>query len=650
MMVSWAERMHRRAAFIGNVVTSCGYSAAGGPYPRRIEKVKFGVPLEQLCRNGIPGPLLVLMLKLNKEAPFRKDVFRAPGHQAQMKQLIHFLQQGRLVNLDKFSVHTIASVMKKFLRKIPGGIFGPEVESILFSIFENETPLSEKRIRIHNLISGLSEVSQHLLVLMFGTFRLIAAHADSIQTGMTAEALGVSVAPSLFQSCVSDGRAARMEDVRRFKVASHITQFLIQNFGESDLFGRSNYEYYAKITGRILRVDQDWIFSFKYPSDLIAPRLSLSELQRHWLFLECDRWHATRSAASSPPLSASWAIRRGSSLRKHRSSGDPSVTTSVFQFPSPINKGLHPIDTRPSPAETKPLIHPLPPPPPPPPPAACTSVVVLSPPSSSAQTSDRSSPRLPPPPSSRQASPFPETRKIQFFSFPHPHESVVERDLTHGDVDSQSTPALLNASVIGLVEKGMEGESLIDMEGVSVRLSTSLDEGEMRRSCSSSSAGGSREGLVLTTDKDGAGSHPLIHFGGSMSLEQLRRENLRAESSKGLTYLPMVSDKMGMGGVHERQAERLRTRSEWFLRPAPQSPRRDPLLSTGAGAGGDSDDLTVPVAKQLRAYSFHGDEDLSSSPEKQHRVWSDSPQKASNTPEEEKENLFARSRGSTTLR
>jgi len=36
---------------------------------------------------------------------------------------------------------------------------------------------------------------------------------------MTSEALGVSVAPSFLQSCVSDGcKIAKMEDVHRFKV------------------------------------------------------------------------------------------------------------------------------------------------------------------------------------------------------------------------------------------------------------------------------------------------------------------------------------------------------------------------------------------------------------------------------------------------
>ena len=35
----------------------------------------------------------VMLLKLNKEGPFKKDVFRAPGHQGNMRKLVHFLQQ-----------------------------------------------------------------------------------------------------------------------------------------------------------------------------------------------------------------------------------------------------------------------------------------------------------------------------------------------------------------------------------------------------------------------------------------------------------------------------------------------------------------------------------------------------------------------------
>lgn len=85
--------------------------------------------------------------------------------------------------------------------------------------------------RICRLIVSLPVYTQHLLVLLFGTFRVIASNSDRGQTGMTSEALGVSVAPSFFQSCVSDGKNARMEDVLRFKVRyTHFVFVLVYIF------------------------------------------------------------------------------------------------------------------------------------------------------------------------------------------------------------------------------------------------------------------------------------------------------------------------------------------------------------------------------------------------------------------------------------
>ncbi|XP_035228361.1 rho GTPase-activating protein 20-like [Stegodyphus dumicola] len=290
-MSGWAQRMHRGAATLSNVVTSCGHTPV--PYPTRMEKVKFGVILDQVCKHDIPGPLLILILKLNKEGPYKKDVFRAPGHQGNMKKLIHFLQHGRLVNIENFSVYTIASVLKKFLRKLPGGIFGSENEEALFEII-NMDNIDEKRDKIHRLITSLPIVAQHLLVLLFGTFRAISSCSEKAQTGMSSEALGVSVAPSFFQSCVSDGKMARMEDVVRFKVATRIMKFLIDNFGVSNLFGRENYEYYARITGRILKVEEDWIFAFRYPPDSLVSRnydcKASLETEKSWLQQEAERW------------------------------------------------------------------------------------------------------------------------------------------------------------------------------------------------------------------------------------------------------------------------------------------------------------------------------------------------------------------------
>ncbi|XP_044317554.1 uncharacterized protein LOC108043798 isoform X3 [Drosophila rhopaloa] len=310
-MSSWAERVHRRAADLGNVVTSCGHPATAPAYPYRLEKVKFGVPLEEVCKhNNIPGPLLVLILKLNKESPNRRDVFRAPGHQGSMKKLIHFLQAGRLVNVDNYSVFTIASVLKKFLRKIPNGIFGRSGEMELFAIndLQNE---AEQTDRLHRLFGSLPKYTQHLLVLLFGTFRVIASNAAHASTGMTSEALGVSVAPSFFQSCVSDGKTARMEDVLKFKVSTKIMQNIIDKFATHDIFGRDNYEYYARVTGRILKVQDEWICSFQYPppprGKLAQQKYALQhslEAEKTWLQCQCERWGllAQEESRSTPAL------------------------------------------------------------------------------------------------------------------------------------------------------------------------------------------------------------------------------------------------------------------------------------------------------------------------------------------------------------
>jgi hypothetical protein len=259
---------------VGTVMTSCaGSQHQLRPYVGKLERVKFGVPLDQVCKPDLPGPLLMMLLKLNKEGPFKKEVFRAPGHAQSMRKLIHFLQQGRLVNIQNYSLSTIASVIKKFLRKIPGGIFGPENEAALFNSI-NMSESCERMKAVSRLITALPIYSQHVLVLLFGTFRIIAANSQTQGTNMTAQALGVSVAPSFFHTCVSAGKTARMEDVERFKDATTATSYIIDNFGMRDLFGRENYEYYARLTGRILRVEDEWIF-FTYPLDCLGVRSDL---------------------------------------------------------------------------------------------------------------------------------------------------------------------------------------------------------------------------------------------------------------------------------------------------------------------------------------------------------------------------------------
>ncbi|RWS14131.1 uncharacterized protein B4U79_15814 [Dinothrombium tinctorium] len=427
-----------------------------------IERVKFGAPLDQVCgiHNQIPGPLLILILKLNKEAPFKKDVFRAPGHQANMKKLIHFLQTGRLVNIDKFSVYTIASVLKKFLRKIPGGIFGPEIESRLFDIIHKEN-IEEKREEIHRLIKSLPVVNQQLLVLLFGTFRAIASSSEKASTGMTSEAIGVSVAPSFFQSCVSDGsKIAKMEDVHRFKVATTIMKFLIDNFGVSNLFGRENYEYYARISGRVLKVEENWIFAFKYPPDNLIPRKTSLEAEREWLHSEAQRWGL--------PLAANRQLQAISSSEE------------------------------------------------------CQSTPTLCPSTSGVTT------------------------------------SVISRGGEHGS-HSHATTTLVDEAYARLS---------MSLEENVFKVTTPKSPSSPAANTGSSASSVNSHQRLQDQKQQGKYGQPCEE---SINLDELKIVNRYAESTKSLSFLPMV---------HERQTQRMKTRSEWFLNPSESSA---PLSPSSAG-------------------------------------------------------------------
>ncbi|KIH64460.1 hypothetical protein ANCDUO_05230 [Ancylostoma duodenale] len=93
---------------------------------------------------------------------------------------------------------------------------------------------------------------------------------------MSPDAIAISVAPSLFHSCIHDGRQVKVEDVQRFKLASEVVKNIITSFGHTNLFPRECYEFYARITGRTLRVDENWLFTFQFPSkeDQLTPQLN----------------------------------------------------------------------------------------------------------------------------------------------------------------------------------------------------------------------------------------------------------------------------------------------------------------------------------------------------------------------------------------
>ncbi|EDW70775.1 uncharacterized protein RhoGAP71E isoform X2 [Drosophila virilis] len=606
-MSSWAERVHRRAADLGNVVTSCGHPATAPAYPYRLEKVKFGVPLEEVCKhnNNIPGPLLVLILKLNKESPNRRDVFRAPGHQGAMKKLIHFLQAGRLVNVDNYSVFTIASVLKKFLRKIPNGIFGRNGETELFAINELQNE-AEQTDRLHRLFASLPKYTQHLLVLLFGTFRVIASNAAHASTGMTSEALGVSVAPSFFQSCVSDGKTARMEDVLKFKVATKIMQHIIDKFATHDIFGRDNYEYYARVTGRILKVQDEWICSFQYPppprGKLAQQKYALQhslEAEKTWLQCQCERWGllAQEESRSTPALLTSSSSALENSVLSLGVSPEHSFIESCARLSVSLEgPGIFAMTSSPLPAkrngngngngtdydyddyadddeDNDELAHDF---------AAELELSNIAPAT----------------PAHQQQQQQQQLRGFQRLKQRHQHMMGAASNSQEDDEDEEDdeddelttvkrryrqnkkkplpsghhqrrlrtgTKSLdgggerrgSNATAPGTVATGADTTStaLAGSNGGKLkqqqRTCSRCNRGIRHSSSCSSNSGGA-------AGSNGGGNGNTGANSGGMTMEELRAVNRYAESTKSLSYLPQV---------HERQTARMRTRSEWFLGP-----------------------------------------------------------------------------------
>lgn len=58
------------------------------------------------------GYIQVLLLKVNKEGPSKKDIWRAPGNHAQIRTLARHMRDGTLVNISHFDEKTVASVIK----------------------------------------------------------------------------------------------------------------------------------------------------------------------------------------------------------------------------------------------------------------------------------------------------------------------------------------------------------------------------------------------------------------------------------------------------------------------------------------------------------------------------------------------------------
>ncbi|XP_006740292.1 rho GTPase-activating protein 20 [Leptonychotes weddellii] len=191
----------------------------------------FGVSLPDICENdNLPKPVLDMLFFLNQKGPLTKGIFRQSANVKSCRELKEKLNSGVEVHLDCESVFVIASVLKDFLRNIPGSIFSSDLYDHWVCVMDQGND-EEKINTIQRLLDQLPRANVVLLRYLFGILHNIEQHSSSNQ--MTAFNLAVCIAPSILWPPTSSSPELENEFTKK---VSLLIQFLIENccriFGE----------------------------------------------------------------------------------------------------------------------------------------------------------------------------------------------------------------------------------------------------------------------------------------------------------------------------------------------------------------------------------------------------------------------------------
>ncbi|XP_006833873.1 PREDICTED: rho GTPase-activating protein 20 [Chrysochloris asiatica] len=191
----------------------------------------FGVSLPNICENdNLPKPVLDMLFFLNQKGPLTKGIFRQSANVKSCRELKEKLNSGVEVHLDCESIFVIASVLKDFLRNIPGSIFSSDLYDHWVCVMDQGND-EEKINTVQRLLDQLPRANVVLLRYLFGVLHNIEQHSSSNQ--MTAFNLAVCIAPSILWPPTSSSPELENEFTKK---VSLLIQFLIENccriFGE----------------------------------------------------------------------------------------------------------------------------------------------------------------------------------------------------------------------------------------------------------------------------------------------------------------------------------------------------------------------------------------------------------------------------------
>ncbi|KAI6203223.1 hypothetical protein M3Y94_00531700 [Aphelenchoides besseyi] len=185
-----------------------------------IRRSLFGRQLEGTMP---PQPILTIVDFLAIHGADVEGIFRKSPKQSTVRALRAQLDQGQVPDFHQHSVHAIASLLKEYLRSIPGQLLLSGNFRLWMEVVD-EQDANRKHRMCRNLLRLLPP--SHT-VLLRAVLRLLRRISATQQSKMTTRSLAVCIAPSLLENPASE-----MVDLA--KKVPELAEFLIEN--APDLF------------------------------------------------------------------------------------------------------------------------------------------------------------------------------------------------------------------------------------------------------------------------------------------------------------------------------------------------------------------------------------------------------------------------------
>ncbi|XP_053712965.1 protein FAM13A isoform X1 [Synchiropus splendidus] len=186
----------------------------------------FGVPLCELqekCQveDGVPLVVRRMVEHLRSHALHHEGLFRVSGNVRAVENLKQHLESGDDVDFSHSEPCTISSLLKKFLRDLPGGVVDSAVQKVLIQHYKDSGD-EQSWSELKELLLQLPSVNLNLLRYLCQFLTVVALHQEDNR--MTALNLATVLGPSVFH--VSPGFEALMEQ----NICNKIMVMLIQNY------------------------------------------------------------------------------------------------------------------------------------------------------------------------------------------------------------------------------------------------------------------------------------------------------------------------------------------------------------------------------------------------------------------------------------